>query len=480
MENPKLFISYSWSSPEHEQWVLQLATELRESGVDVVLDKWDLREGHDAYAFMEKMVTDPEITKVVMVCDKKYAEKADGRSGGVGTETQIISKEVYDKTDQNKFVAIVIEKDENGKAYSPVYYKSRIHIDFSDQDLYATNFEQLLRWVYDKPLYIKPELGKKPSFLSDSTTTSLGISAKFKRTLDAIRTNKEYASGAVSEYFGDIVKGLEKFRILDCTGEFDEKVINNIEQFIPYRNEVIEIFLALAQYKNTKESNRQTHRFFEQIIPYLNAPEGVSSYSEWDFDNFKFIGHELFLYCIAAFIKHECFNAVGHLLRQRFYIKRNLEYGRNAMQSFGIFRDHLRSLEYRNQRLKLRRWSFHADLLKQRCAVVDITFDQLMQVDFLLFLRDSIDALKESTSQWWWSETLVYHARRGGIFEIFSRAESVEFFNEFKCIFDIKDKNEFIPLFDAFNKGELRVPQWESQTIRLKEVIGFDKMASRP
>ena len=55
--NPKLFISYSWSSEEHGQLVIDLATSLRESGVDVILDKWDLREGNDATAFMEKMVT---------------------------------------------------------------------------------------------------------------------------------------------------------------------------------------------------------------------------------------------------------------------------------------------------------------------------------------------------------------------------------------------------------------------------------------
>jgi hypothetical protein len=85
---PKLFISYSWSTPEHEQWVLDLATALRESGVDVILDKWDLKEGHDSVSFMEKMVTDPEISKVLIVSDKMYAEKADGRAGGVGTETQ--------------------------------------------------------------------------------------------------------------------------------------------------------------------------------------------------------------------------------------------------------------------------------------------------------------------------------------------------------------------------------------------------------
>lgn len=69
MTAPKLFISYSWSDTEHEQWVIDLATDLRESGVDVILDKWDLKEGHDAVAFMEKMVTDPEIKKVAIICD---------------------------------------------------------------------------------------------------------------------------------------------------------------------------------------------------------------------------------------------------------------------------------------------------------------------------------------------------------------------------------------------------------------------------
>jgi hypothetical protein len=63
MSAPKLFISYCWSSAEHQEWVLRLGTELRESGVDVILDKWDLKEGNDANAFMEKMVSDESIKK---------------------------------------------------------------------------------------------------------------------------------------------------------------------------------------------------------------------------------------------------------------------------------------------------------------------------------------------------------------------------------------------------------------------------------
>ncbi len=75
MEYTRLFISYSWSTPEHEDWVLRLATELRESGIDVILDKWNLKEGHDAFAFMEKMVSDKDVktgTRHNTTCFEKY------------------------------------------------------------------------------------------------------------------------------------------------------------------------------------------------------------------------------------------------------------------------------------------------------------------------------------------------------------------------------------------------------------------------
>jgi len=78
-------VSYSWTSPAHETWVLNLAKELVELGVDVILDEWTMREGADKYAFMEKMVTDPSVRKVILICDQLYAEKADGAErGGVG------------------------------------------------------------------------------------------------------------------------------------------------------------------------------------------------------------------------------------------------------------------------------------------------------------------------------------------------------------------------------------------------------------
>ena len=70
---PKVFISYSWET--HKEDVIELATKLRHNGVNVIIDVWDLNPGHDEYAFMEQCVTDPEVKKVIIICDRSYAEK---------------------------------------------------------------------------------------------------------------------------------------------------------------------------------------------------------------------------------------------------------------------------------------------------------------------------------------------------------------------------------------------------------------------
>jgi hypothetical protein len=53
MKIPKVFISYSHDSQEHKKWVLDLATRLRNNGVDAIIDQWALRAGDDLPHFME-------------------------------------------------------------------------------------------------------------------------------------------------------------------------------------------------------------------------------------------------------------------------------------------------------------------------------------------------------------------------------------------------------------------------------------------
>jgi hypothetical protein len=103
--NKKIFISYSWGTKEHQDWVLNLGKRLMADSVDVELDKWSLKDGHDVYSFMESMVKSKEIFRVLIICDKMYTEKANDRQGGVGTETQIITPKIYsdEKNKKNSF-----------------------------------------------------------------------------------------------------------------------------------------------------------------------------------------------------------------------------------------------------------------------------------------------------------------------------------------------------------------------------------------
>lgn len=482
MSDPKLFISYCWSNTEHEEWVLRLGTELRENGVDVILDKWDLKEGNDSNAFMEKMVSDEEIKKVILVIDDQYSEKANKRAGGVGTETQIISAEVYESVDQNKFVAVIANRDVDGKAKLPVFYKSRIYIDLSDEELYGINFEQLLRWVYDKPFNVRPDLGKKPAFLEEGIQITLGTSVAYRRLLEAIRNTRPHSHGALVEYFDLFSENLGKFRLAPSNGvnDFDQQVIDSIEKFIPARSELIEIYGAIAQYDNSTTTAPVVHKFHESLVKYVNRPEGVSSHYKWDWDNLKFIVHESFLLCIAVFLKHERFDLVEFMLNQRYYIEKNDDYARSEMESFGVFKGYLESFNHRNTRLELRRLSLHADILKERCTDSGISFNYVMQADFLLYLAEAMQGIKEERRQAWWPDTLIFKSYHRCAFEIFLRSESTEYFNRLAPTLGIKNKDELAPLIKGLEVESIYIPRWDIERISPLELMNYDDLCSRP
>lgn len=179
---PKIFISYSWTSAEHVSKVIGLAERLVSDGVDVLLDRWDLKEGQDKYAYMEKMVVDPTVSKVLILSDALYAKKADQRKGGVGTESQIISKEIYDKVDQQKFIPIVLQHDQDGMPCLPVFLGARIYLDFSNPKKYHEDYEKLLRLLFNST---------KESFVNQVTIKKLNIGDS-EEVYYLINSNRNY------------------------------------------------------------------------------------------------------------------------------------------------------------------------------------------------------------------------------------------------------------------------------------------------
>lgn len=426
---------------------------------------------------MERMVVDPTIGKVIIVCDRLYAEKADGRSGGVGTETQIITPELYGKEKQNKFVVVIKERDDEGRPYLPTFYKSRIFIDLSSDGVYPEGFERLLRWVLGRPLHVKPELGPIPSDLAgDGMRPKLATGLRHRRALEALQSNRPNAIAVVLDYFDSMTSGLENFRIKTSDHDkftFDDVVIKSIEEFLPYRNECIGMFLALASHCKDDEIVQVSSHLFEAVIPFMDRPENITSWSGWDFDNYKFLAYELFLYFIAILIKRRRYEAAGLILASRYFVRSASE--QSSLRSYQIFFNSLDSLEFRKRRLKLNVTSLKYDLLKERCVGVGVAFSDLVQADFVLFLR------AEFTGLGWYPVLAVIASFHPGPCEIFVRAKSASFFSQISKMLGVpNDPAAFRAAIMDLASDEKSLPRANFDYLPIQAMSAADEIGTLP
>lgn len=157
MAIPKVFISYSHDSQEHKKWVLDFATRLRNTGVDAIIDQWELKPGDDLPHFMEKHLANSD--RVLMICTDRYVEKANAGTGGVGYEKMIITADMLRSIDSNKVIPIIRQ---NGTHNVPIFLKSKLFIDFSRRDELEFSYDELIRALHNAPLFVKPPVGNNP------------------------------------------------------------------------------------------------------------------------------------------------------------------------------------------------------------------------------------------------------------------------------------------------------------------------------
>lgn len=171
--NKKVFVSYAWDSEEHKKWVAKLAKNLREHGVDAILDQWDVRLGDELSFFMEQGLTESHL--VICVCSDKYIAKADGGLGGAGYEKRILASEMLN--DEDKRFIIPIIKNCSSERKVPRFLSGLKYVDF-DNGIYFDRYQELLERIYDEDTKKKPPLGENPfvsTAISDQISTKLNI-----------------------------------------------------------------------------------------------------------------------------------------------------------------------------------------------------------------------------------------------------------------------------------------------------------------
>lgn len=399
-KTPKIFISYSWSVQE---WVEGLANRLMNDGVETILDIWDLKEGQDKYVFMESMVNDKTIDFVLIVCDRLYTEKANNRKGGVGDETVIISSELYGKSEQTKFIPIILEKDDNGEAICPTYIKSRVHFDFSDANKFEDNYEKLLRSIHKEPLKQKPKLGKKPEWLNNVVSTSSlnNIVSILNRA-----NNETRKDAAILSFCQEFVKKAKEYTY-DDSNQSVEILGKNMESLIDSTKPLRDAYLDFLDELILNEKNIVdfVRRFFECVYNELIRPPEGKSFYRFYFEPYQFLIWELFV-CTTAYLRHyEKYKEIHDILIQPFFLKEELN-NNEEPKTFLEFRSYLQFFdgEYGKRQ---RRYSLSADKAVKRPKEPIISKTSFAEAD--VFLTQMSFALNVSRKgHFWFAQSYIY------------------------------------------------------------------------
>ena len=482
MAPPKVFISYSWKPTHNKVKVLQLAERLSADYVHVILDEWDLKEGQDKYQFMEQMVNNPEVSRVLLICNKDYAAKANAKKGGVGIESLIVSDEIYSKADQTKFIPIIFEYDENGKACVPTFVHSRIYIDLSSDDVFEENYEKLLRNIFDKPSTKRPPLGTMPAYLETDEPVFLPTAHKVTTIKNALLQEKQNTPLYIQDYLDTFIKSLPQFAISETElnqSNVDEVILKKIEELKALRDDFIEFMDVYLTY-SVKFDHEKIHTFFEKLISYLenidehNFPSNSFGYLKSD--NLRFFYYELFLTFATIMIQRERFEELAFILQTPFIIEKKST-GELLQCTFSEFRQYVSSLnEHRNKMRQLNRVSITADLIKQR-AGEKYPFELLKDTDILLYYLSLLFPNNKSYYRgYWFPETSCYRNRR---MRILPKTVSERYFNKVKILFGVRDKTELASKIDEIEKsGNDRLNDFNYMVPTMRKGFAVEEMCS--
>ena len=472
MENPKVFISYSWHPEKNKIWVQRLAERLIQDGVNVKLDVWDLKHGHDKYVFMEQMVKDSDIKKVLVICNEDYARKADDRTGGVGTESTIMSSDIYSLAEQTKFIPILVEK-KNGEPCLPTFLKSRMYIDMSSNDIYELGYDQLLRDIYEKPLLRKPALGKMPSYLEADEPVLLSTAQEQRMLKEKVAESTNMQTW-IAKYCDKLIESLDQFKVTfrgGKTGDLIEMIEKSIASMQVVNNDFITFVETVAS--NSECNGKQFVDFFEKLLQYYEDKdiELASSTDSWHLcnDNYRFFNYELFLSFAAIMLKYERFDIIKEVVDTDYCILSNRLGRQIKALNFAEFQKHNYTLDYYKGNNGYSSSSQVANLMRNYGGD---KFNTWVEVDILLYYLSLIYGKPGDRMSMWYPTLSIYNRA----FEILPKIASMRYFEKAKVMFDVGDKDSFKTLL-VRTKDELQRDAYH-RIPNLKEGLSYDKVCS--
>ncbi|WP_144594143.1 toll/interleukin-1 receptor domain-containing protein [Priestia flexa] len=251
MNRKQVFISYSWDSKEHQEWVLSLANSLREKGL---IAETDIFETQSNSVHLNKMMVDKvrDSDFLIIVLTENYAKKADNFEGGVGFESLLTLPLIMENPD--KLILTMRHQGDFNKVF-PFHFKGHYALDFSADSQFDSKFQELLHRLYKMPLYYVAPIGEVPELtpkipsrqtqqslnnVNEVTTTSSMNFADLDLSIPKIITDKDI-NIFLKQSFKDIVEGFnllfKHIQSINPQFDFDREDINTYKTvFILYIN----------------------------------------------------------------------------------------------------------------------------------------------------------------------------------------------------------------------------------------------------
>lgn len=252
--------------------------------------------------------------------------------------------------------------------------------------------------------------------------------------------------------------------------------MTSIDEFIPYRDQYFEAITNAMKFGSPMENLSKIHRFFEKIIKYTYPDYSKGGWSEWDFDNLRFISYELYLGVIAIAIRHEEFAFAANFVSEKFYVGDIQDLSSMSMMDYTVFIHSLPSFEAANRRTEQRRITKVGDVLHERAKHTYFEFRHLGVADLILHIRSRVAT--EGFHQWY-AVTPIYMGRSQSAIETFARCRSLRYFERMKPLLGVSSAQEFrerVAEIDANRQNT--IPMGFRGDISIASLTGADRIAT--
>ena len=266
----RVFISYSWDGDTHRGWVFQLCQDLRDKGVDAIIDQ-TMRKGKDLLDFMEKGIANAH--RVLVVGTPNYKRKSEEEKGGVKYEQNIIKASILHGIGSDRYITILREGNSFEESF-PAVISTKGGYDMRDNSKYQEHLTSLVHEIYDKPIVALNPIGAIPDFAQQESAGEKPVAENANDHY--ITLVKRYLSSP--EYniaFSDLIKKMAD----EAFGKIMEKASYNIPlstdvftAYTEYHHQAVSDLMDAAILTAQWGTNKQLELFGQVLVKLSNKP----------------------------------------------------------------------------------------------------------------------------------------------------------------------------------------------------------------